>query len=240
MNRLLIDAGNTRIKFALVSEDGWSTVHATSTDGELDLSVFSGCGIGAVWVSNVAGEAVAQKIVSACDLVGVMPRFIKAELCQCGVRNGYARPEQLGCDRWASLIAAWHRVGRACLVVGCGTATTIDALSDSGEFIGGLILPGIELMQRSLSSATANLRVGEGKYTDFPDNTVDALFGGAIQATSGAIQRQYALLNVAGAPVLLSGGAAGSLLPQLDLPLQRLDDMVLQGLQLISRMENYE
>jgi type III pantothenate kinase len=159
---------------------------------------------------------------------------------QCGVRNAYARPEQLGCDRWAALIAAWHRVGSACLVVGCGTATTIDALSDSGEFIGGLILPGIELMQRSLTGATANLRAGKGKYADFPDNTVDALLGGAIQATCGAIERQYALLNVAGAPVLLSGGAADLLLPHLNLPVQSVDDMVLQGLQLISRMENYE
>lgn len=240
MNRLLIDAGNTRIKFALASEDGGLAVHATSTDGELDLSDFADAGISSVWVSNVAGEAVAQKIVAGCDVLRVEPRFIKAEVGQCGVRNAYACPEQLGCDRWAALIAAWHRVGRACLVVGCGTATTIDALSDSGEFIGGLILPGIELMQRSLSSATANLRIGEGKYMAFPDNTVDALFGGAIQATCGAIQRQYALLNVAGAPVLLSGGAAGWLLPQLDFPLQCLDDMVLQGLQLISCMGNYE
>jgi type III pantothenate kinase len=240
MNRLLIDAGNTRIKFASVGEDGWSAVHAMSTDGELDFSAFADSGISAIWVSNVAGDAVAQKIVAACAPLKITPQFIVSQVVQCGVRNAYARPEQLGCDRWATLIAAWHRVGSACLVVGCGTATTVDAMSDSGEFMGGLILPGIELMQRSLTGATANLRAGEGKYAAFPDNTVDALLGGAIQATCGAIERQYALLNSPGALVLLSGGAAGMLLPHLNLPVQSVDDMVLQGLQLISCMGNYE
>jgi type III pantothenate kinase len=240
MSRLLIDAGNTRIKFARVGQDDWSAVQAQSTDSGLDFSAFANGGVREVWVSNVAGEAVAQKIVTACAPLKIIPRFIVAQSFQCGVRNGYACPEQLGCDRWVSLIAAWHRVGRACLVVGCGTATTIDALSNRGEFIGGLILPGIELMQRSLTGATANLRAGEGRYMAFPDNTVDALFGGAIQATCGAIQRQYAMLNDTDATVLLSGGAAGLLLPHLNLPLQGVDDMVLQGLQLISCMENYE
>jgi type III pantothenate kinase len=240
MNCLLIDAGNTRIKFARVEEGVVSAVHAASTDASLDFTAFTDCGIREVWISNVAGDKVAQKMIAACAPLKVTPRFIVAEVEQCGVRNGYARPEQLGCDRWASLIAAWHRAGRACLVVVCGTATTIDALSDRGEFIGGLILPGIALMQRSLTGATANLRVIEGKYADFPDNTADALLSGAIQATCGAIQRQYTLLNTTGAPVLLSGGAAGLLLPHLNLPVQGVDDMVLQGLKLISRMENYE
>ena len=76
--------------------------------------------------------------------------FIGAREKQCGVRNGYAKPAQLGSDRWAALIAAWHLVQRKCLVVDSGTATTIDTLSGQGEFVGGLILPGVELMQRSL------------------------------------------------------------------------------------------
>lgn len=240
MKRLLIDAGNTRIKFSRFDDGIWSAVQAQSTDSGLDFSAFANGGVREVWVSNVAGDAVAQKIVTACAPLKITPRFIVAQSFQCGVRNGYARPDQLGCDRWASLIAAWHRVGRACLVVGCGTATTIDALSDRGEFMGGLILPGIELMQRSLKGATAKLRSSEGRYAAFPDNTADALQSGAIQGTCGAIQCQYTLLNAVGAPVLLSGGAAGWLLPHLNLPLQGVDDMVLQGLQLISCMENYE
>jgi type III pantothenate kinase len=152
------------------------------------------------------------------------------------MRNRYSRPQQLGCDRWAALIAAWQQIGGACLVVVCGTATTIDALSDSGEFLGGLILPGVALMQQSLTTATAQLNAVDGEYADFPRNTADALLSGAIQASCGAIQRQYALLNTT-SPVLLSGGAAHLLLPQLQLPVKMVDNLVLHGLLLIAQEE---
>ena len=100
--------------------------------------------------------------------------------------------------------------------------------------MGGLILPGIALMRSSLMDATALLEAQRGDYADFPRNTSDALFSGAIQASCGAIQRQHALLDAA-APVLLSGGAAHLLLPHLTLPVQMMDNLVLQGLLLIAR-----
>ncbi|MDD5612087.1 MAG: type III pantothenate kinase, partial [Gallionella sp.] len=151
MKRLLIDAGNTRIKLATVTEGRWSPVQAVMT-GESDglaacLANFLAGGVQQVWVSNVAGSKVGQLIATACASANLTPRFIASQARQCGVGNGYVRPEQLGCDRWAALIAAWHQLGSACLVVNSGTATTIDALSARGEFIGGLILPGVELMQ---------------------------------------------------------------------------------------------
>ena len=142
-------------------------------------------------------------------------------------------PGQLGSDRWAALIAAWDLARRACMVVNCGTAITIDTLSGQGEFRGGLILPGPDLMQRSLAGATNQLRPGQGKYAAFPLNTADALLSGAIQACCGAIERQYALLDDDSAPVVLSGGAAGMLQEHIKLPLQAVDNLVLRGLLLI-------
>lgn len=121
------------------------------------------------------------------------------------------------------------------MVVNCGTAITIDTLSDQGEFLGGLILPGVELMQRSLVMATSQLNHAPGKYASFPLNTADAMFSGAIQACCGAIERQYVLLEYDGAPVVLSGGAAGLLRNSLNLPLNIVDNLVLQGLLLISQ-----
>ena len=242
--KLLIDAGNTRIKWAGVDGEIWlcSGTLPVGQAGELPHQLAGLEGIRQVWVSNVAGEAVAQQIRAAC--VFALPCFIASQEAQCGVRNGYSSPAQLGSDRWAALIAAWHLVGGACLVVNSGTATTIDALSARGEFIGGLILPGVELMQRSLSGATAQLQVAQaGEYAPFPLNTADALYSGALQASCGAIERQHARLGETclesgrrgGVPVVLSGGAAAALRDHLNVPLRIVDNLVLQGVLLIAQ-----
>lgn len=234
---LLIDAGNTRIKWALVEDGEWSPVGNLASDHEDELArcIAQLPEVQRVWVSNVAGERIAQQIMAACAARGWEVRFIAAQAAQCGVGNSYAQPGQLGCDRWAALIAAWHQLGQAALVVNCGTATTIDALSARGMFLGGLILPGVELMQRSVMAATAQVRAEGAQYAAFPQNTADALYSGAVQASCGAIQRQHALLGDGHAPVLLSGGAAAHLESRIGLPVQRVDDLVLKGIWLISQ-----
>lgn len=238
--KLLVDAGNTRIKWALVRdrERVQNGVLQTGRADELP-QCFSGIkGVRQVWVSNVAGEDVARHIRNIGAGRYGQAHFVVAREMQCGVRNGYADPLQLGSDRWAALIAAWHLVGGSCLVVNGGTATTIDALSATGEFMGGLILPGVDLMQRALHGATAQLRAGPGKYAAFPRNTADALFSGAIQASCGAIRRQHALLGDDNAPVMLSGGAAATLHAHINLPVRMVDNPVLQGLLLIAQEAN--
>lgn len=236
--KLLIDAGNTRIKWALVDEGTWlrSGVLPVGQAGELSQQFAGLQGIRQVWASNVAGEEIAQHIRNAGAGLSVQSHFIVAQEAQCGVRNGYSGPSRLGSDRWAALIAAWHLVRGTCLVVNSGTATTVDALSVKGEFIGGLILPGVELMQRSLRGATAQLQAAQaGEYAPFPLNTADAIYSGALQASCGAIERQYALLGESGAPVVLSGGAVLVLRDSLNVPLRIVDNLVLQGLWLIAQ-----
>jgi len=252
--KLLIDAGNTYIKWALI--DGSERLHSdmlpVDQADELTDLFLSRCGkprsyfkeINQIWVSNVAGEVVAQQIRNIKFVQPGQIYFVASQEKQCGVSNGYTMTGQLGSDRWASLIAAWHLVHGKCLVVNSGTATTIDSLSEQGKFLGGLIVPGIHLMQRSLMSATEQLK-SEIAHTEnsvsavkdvvpFPKNTADAMFSGAVLATCGAIERQYASLDDATAPVVLSGGAAGILQKSLNMPMNIVDNLVLQGLQLIS------
>jgi type III pantothenate kinase len=238
--KLLIDAGNTRIKWACVSGDEWlrSGVLPVEKAGELPQQFADVFDIKQIWVSNVAGEQVAKHIrnIKVDQKVSQSSsfHFIVAREAQCGVYNGYANLVQLGSDRWAALIAAWHLVHGKCMVVNCGTAITIDSLSEQGKFLGGLILPGVELMQRSLVAATSQLMLEHGSYAKFPLNTADALLSGAIQACCGAIERQYLLLEDDKVPVILSGGGAGILRESINLPLNVVDNLVLQGLFLIS------
>lgn len=235
--RLLIDAGNTRIKWALADGMEWlrSGDLPTARAAELPQQLAGVCNVREIWVSNVAGESAARHIVGLRIGPHGEPHFIAARAAQCDVRNGYADPAQLGSDRWAALIAARHLVGDGCLVVNSGTATTVDALSRSGEFMGGLILPGMELMRRSLCDTAAGLEPLPGKYAAFPQNTGDAIVSGAVQASCGAIERQHALLGIDGASVVLGGGAAEALRPHLNLPLRVVDNLVLQGLLLIAQ-----
>lgn len=235
---LLIDVGNSRIKWALAEGAVWLQQGALElADVALLAREFAALPVPArILVSNVAGDAVARQIRAACAAWEQPVEFVAAQAVQCGVRNCYELPSQLGSDRWAALIAAWHHAHAACLVVHCGTATTVDMLSADGEFRGGLILPGIELMQQSLAAAANGLGAMRGSWSALPCNTADAMTSGAIQATCGAIRAQYALLGQAGS-CLLAGGAADSIAPHLSLPYERVDNLVLRGLQIIGTGE---
>lgn len=232
---LLIDAGNSRIKWAFAGDAAWLQQGVLEITDVASLSQqFAALPMpDKIMVSNVAGDVVAEQIYAACASWERPLEFIVAQAQQCGVRNGYELPAQLGSDRWAALIAAWRHMRTACLVVHCGTATTVDVLSADGEFRGGLILPGVELMRQSLAAATSGLTEAAGEWREFPRNTADAVVSGAIQATCGAIRSQYELLGMPGARCLLGGGAADSIATQLDLPLERVDNLVLRGLQII-------
>ena len=242
---LLFDAGNSRCKWVWVENGIWlrqGVLGNADTDAWQELKdTFARLeSPQKILVSNVAGSVVGQRLRALCVVWSCPVEFIVAQAGQCGVRNAYQSPAQLGSDRWAALIAAWQCLHDACLVVNCGTATTVDALSATGEFLGGLILPGIELMQRSLLDNTAQLGQEaawkNGALRDFPCNTADAIASGAMRATAGAIQQQYSLLSAQrGAHCILTGGAAGSLLPHLGLAAEQVDSLVLHGMQIIGQ-----
>ena len=253
--KLLIDAGNTRIKWALADGGKWlcrGDVPTAQADGlsrmigerltQLNPEAYMN-GIDQIWVSNVAGNEVSQNILDMRAGISSRPRFVAARDSQCGVKNGYSTASQLGSDRWAALISAWDIVKGKCLVVNSGTATTIDTLSGQGEFVGGLILPGLELMQQSLFDATDQLKLAQGEYVPFPLNTADAVYSGAVQAICGAIERQYNLLDDGSATLILGGGTAAVLQPHLDqkifkAPPRVVDDLVLRGLLVMSQGAN--
>jgi type III pantothenate kinase len=90
-------------------------------------------------------------------------------------------------------------------------------------------------MQQSLATNAAQLMAEQGTLQDFPRNTADAIHSGMLRATLGAIRHQFGLLQARCGTVncLLGGGAAGVVQPHLDIPLERMDNLVLKGLQII-------
>ena len=238
---LLIDAGNTRIKWALAAPDHdvgkW---HAMGSIEHPDLEklkqAWSALKIERALISNVAGDAVAsplRKILVELNVPESSLTWFRAQEQCAGVRNAYAQPTQLGSDRFASLIGARHRyVGQRLLVVTCGTATTIDALEADGTFVGGMILPGLATMATSLAVNTALLPAVDkaDRARVFADNTHDAIISGCLSAQVGAIMHAYEQRMDPSARCVLSGGAAHYLGPYLSIPFDAVDNLVLLGL----------
>ena len=235
---LLIDAGNTRIKWGVQAHGAWLAQGAINhteaaeltriADGYPDLQ--------RVHCSNVAGAGIAAAITAALHGHAPPPVWLQASSDCCGVRNRYEHPAQLGADRWAALIGAraLHPSASA-LVVTAGTATTVDVLDAAGDFQGGLILPGEELMRRALAGNTAQLPFAQGRYADTPRTTDDAIVSGCLNAQAGAIERMFG--RVAADPdalCLLNGGAAARIEPLLSIPFKRIDNLVLEGLAVIA------
>lgn len=232
---LAIDAGNTRIKLGSFDSGHWvrQSALATSAAGEFETQLHGLPAPGRIVVANVAGEAVGERIRQALQQYPVVPHWLAAAREQCGVRSSYAEPARLGADRWAALIGARRLFEGACVVINAGTTMTVDALSAEGVFIGGCIVPGVDLMRDALARNTAQLRLQEGRFQFFPDNTADAIVSGAINALAGAVERvARSLEKTAGASplLILSGGNAPQLEHQLNGRVEVVDNLVLEGL----------
>ncbi len=230
---LCIDCGNTRLKWGVHDGAKWL---AQGNIDYADFAAFDG-DLAAqpqperAAVANVAGAQVAERVGAALANLAIPALWVRARAQQCGVTNRYDNPEQLGADRWAALIGARHLHAAPCLVVCAGTATTVDVLDGEGNFQGGLILPGVELMRQALARNTAQLPLAEGRFADLPRNTAAAIASGCRQAQAGAVERMFA--QVAAHPdalCLVGGGAAGEFYDLLRLPKRRVDNLVLEGL----------
>ncbi len=244
MNLILaIDSGNSFVKWGIHDGIQWLVQNKVATN---NLSTLE-----AQWdnlsmeptsivISHVSNQSV-QDILSG--LLSVWPisiYWVKARPFQCGVYNGYTDPYQLGCDRWVALIAARQFfLQQSCLVINVGTALTVDGLSDSGQFLGGIIFPGPYLMFRSLKENTEQLDAVVGSYQDFPSNTSNAIFSGVIQSALGAIERMSSLFSVQlKCPLkncIISGGGAHLLVPYINFPIRSIENIVLEGLVIVAK-----
>lgn len=246
---LLVDVGNTRTKWVLAENNHMLTEIDVCLNQDVTSSTIASLAevVHKVSIANVAGDAMAQTLTEVMQAVEAPVTMVQTAQEACGVRNSYDYPETLGVDRWLSLIAAYDKQKASCLVINAGTAVTIDALSvpkasDHANFMGGLIMPGVGVMLRTLANNTAQLSVGEGSVMDFPTNTQDAMHTGCLVAVIGAIHRQWQLLQALDQQVpaiLLSGGDAEVLVKHLPADLAEktiiVDNLVLRGLMRMER-----
>jgi type III pantothenate kinase len=239
---LLIDIGNTRIKWATFDRDSLeaqqAVPHASWTLSEC-LAAFSALPMPKrVLASNVGGERVASIVRDASmQCWSIEPEFIHSTTVAGGITNAYPEPAKLGVDRWLAMIGAYAEHREALCVVSVGTAATIDGVDAMGRHLGGLIIPGPDLMVGSLLRNTSDIarRAQEGSVGSgvFANNTLGAIHQGASHAVAALAERAVESMQaqLGARPLLiLTGGASGEVARLIRFPHTLTADLVLRGL----------
>jgi len=244
---LLVDIGNTRVKWARLVDGRMGKQHAAANAG-WDAGLYARRVIGRGWergegrivVSSVAGSPVNELLVAAARQAGASPpEFVTSERSAAGVTTEYLDPWRLGVDRFVGAIGAHHLAsGQPVCVVNVGTAMTIDLVDGSGRHRGGAIVPGPALMVDSLLTQTNGIRrraTGgpSGATSLFAKTTRTAIGQGALYAAAAVIDRaiEEARGEVGSKPlVLLTGGGSAAIKPLIRNTSVSLPDLVLHGL----------
>ncbi|MEO6263877.1 MAG: type III pantothenate kinase [Luteimonas sp.] len=235
MSTWLFDLGNTRLKCApllggvvgeVLGTDHDGSEFAGGWDARLPARVENAC------VASVATPTLTAALLDAltrrCDRISLA----RTQRACAGVRIAYAEPRRLGVDRFLALLAAHARAPEPWLVVGVGTALTIDLLDGDGLHRGGRIAPSPMLMREALHARAPHLPAVGGTYAEFAGDTAAALASGCEGAALALIARsvEAATVQLGVAPgVLLHGGGASVLLPRLD-GAELVPALVLEGL----------
>jgi type III pantothenate kinase len=234
MSTWLFDLGNTRLKCAPLQDGRVGAVVYVAHDGQA---------LPTDWMDALPprfDEAIVASVAPALTaaLLGALTaRCGRIEVARTvallgDVRIAYAEPCRLGVDRFLALLAAHARNAQPWLVVGVGTALTVDLLDASGAHHGGRIAPSPTLMREALSARAPQLPIDGGAYVEFADDTRDALASGCEGAALALVERSFAAAQARlGMPpaLLLHGGGADALRAQLP-DAQCAPDLVLEGL----------
>jgi type III pantothenate kinase len=147
-------------------------------------------------------------------------------------------PHELGADRLVNAVAAFDRVGGACVAVDFGTSTNFDVVSESGEYLGGVIGPGVEISMKALTEHTAKLpRIDLAQPgRAIGKNTKEAMEAGFVLGFAGlvdGIARRVSGELGGDATIIATGGLAGAIAPHCE-TIDEVDDLLtLTGLRLI-------
>ena len=257
---LLVDIGNTRVKWALLRGVRLGRMRAKAHGGDPRIleAILRRAprAVTRVMAVNVAGVRFERALRAASrDRFDVRPELVRSTREAGGVRNGYRETWRLGADRWVGVIGARALArARSAVVANAGTALTIDAVSAGGRHLGGAIIPGAAAMtsaiikgtngigRRARDAAASRRRrardAAASRRRLFAADTASALAAGAEFAIAALIDRAVdeATRELRAPPLLiLTGGAAPELKRRLRHKARMVPDLVLHGLAVLAR-----
>lgn len=240
MIQLLFDIGNTRLKWGLRRQDAWLALGHCQADAleELVLPYTPN----QIFAINVADPAAASRCEQWAQQQLALPiHWLQSQAEGYGVINAYRDHQRLGVDRWAAMLGAYWRYQQALCVVSCGTAITLDIVAADGQHRGGVIMPGIQLLQRSLLEQTANIQTHyhqSSKPSITPprlgQDTREGVTMGSLYAGAGLIDKIMQQWQHLSPRCILTGGDATCLAPYITSAQDYHPDLVLYGVHLMA------
>ncbi|HUR40618.1 MAG TPA: type III pantothenate kinase [Verrucomicrobiae bacterium] len=237
---LLIDVGNSRLKWTVAENGTLRALQAVEHEGQpgaalesLELPVCE-----QAWIANVTGAAHDGPLADAIDAqCGLRAQFARPRREWRGLRPAYAQPERLGVDRWLSMAALWIELEKPFCVVNAGTALTYDEVREGGRHAGGLIAPGLFTAWSAVKASTRfEMRPAPGAFGRGLGTDTDAcVLQGALHACVGLIE--HASREFLG-PKILTGGDAATLHPHLSRGWLLRPNLVLEGLHALATNGN--
>lgn len=247
--RLVLDVGNTRIKWAWGHGPAQALVYRGLALRDKLRELWEGQGRPtAIRIASVASASVNEAITQAIAdcWPGLNPCYLVSRSSCCGVKLAYAKPERFGIDRLAALVAARGEIGdRPLVVIDAGTAVTVDVLDATGQHLGGVIMPGLHLLKTALLRDTAGIEGACAAEVDIsspesgllPTQTLAAVVMGVRWMLQGGVRaavEQAQRIVGKGGQTVLTGGDAPLLVESFDVaPLVR-PDLVLDGIRRIA------
>ena len=247
---LTIDIGNTNIERGVVDEQGIVFQERISTDidrTELEYAVLIK---NALEVHGLTGDEITGSIMSSVvpplvhiiksaikKLIGITPMVVGAGL-KTGLDIKIDNPKTLGADIVVDSVAAKEIYGAPCIVIDMGTATTITVISKNGDYVGGVIVPGVRSSLEALVSDTSQLpRVSLSSPKRFIcTNTIDCMKSGIINGQAalvdGMIDRFWQELGYQ-TNVVATGGLSRVIIPKCNHDITLNNDLMMVGLKLI-------
>lgn len=246
---LLVDIGNSQIKWTTIqskvlADSQYFSRPKTGIKAALNKAWKSLDDIEAVFVSNVAGDKIAAQLTEWIDKQWKLtPVFVQSEKRRFGVTNAYEQPETLGVDRWLAIVAGRQHARQVTCVIDCGTAITVDIVTEKGQHQGGLIVPGLSLMKKMLTDNTDALGnvTQESEFNLLATNTHTAIQAGTLYMVTATLENLINDLQqnfTDEVRFLITGGDAEELIPLMPQPLIHEPDLVLKGLAQYARQNN--
>lgn len=233
----LLDLGNTRLKYAPLTTAGPGPIQALAHDGAVPPEGLPRGGT--AWLASVVPPPLAQALAAALGARFNHVRQARTLPALGRLRIAYREPARLGVDRFLAMLGALEAEGGGpWLVIGLGTALTIDALGADGHHLGGRIAPSPALMRAALHARVPHLPGHGGTPVDFAADSADALASGCEGAALALVEdsRERARAAFGVEPrLLLHGGGADAVAARLPAAELR-PPLVLEGLAAWARM----